>query len=195
MADPVTAGIGIATGLGQTVAGIVKNQKANKIDLPATDPQQLALADQILAQSRSLQTGAAFTNLRDSLSRDIASSNAGIVRVSGGQSGAAALGLTRNAEAAGIGFNDVVAQGFQQQQFFTSLGSSIVSEIASRRLEVASLNKSQAKAEASTLISQGTGNLLGGITDAVSSGSGSGRDDGGLGEQVLNAIIGALGAG
>ena len=161
MADPISAAISGALAVGQTIAGAAKMAQANNITIDETDSRQVSFLDEILARSRAYDTGAAFTNARDSLSRDVASINAGVVATSGGQGGAAANNLARVAESSAAGFNNVMATGQQMQMQYTGLANQLINDIAQRRLEVRMAEKMQKRAMGTQLLQDGMNNMMG----------------------------------
>lgn len=157
----IGAGISAAVGIGQSIAGIVKNKKANNITIDETDSQQTSLANEILARSRAAETGAAYTSGKDKIGRNTSSIVQGILGVSGGAGGSSAATLARLGETVGQGFNEVMTQQNQQQMQYTGLASQLINDIAQRRLEVRYAEKMQQKAEATQLIQDGMGNIMG----------------------------------
>lgn len=147
-------------GIGQQIAGAIKETQAERQLPPAEDPEMRAFLQDIQRRRKQLQTGAALEPQAAEIRKQQAQTQRNVARLSGGAGGAAIQGLVRAQRASQVGLGEAAAKSAQQEAFLTQLAGTTIRDIAQRRLELQLLQRSQALAESAQLKGTGMANIL-----------------------------------
>ncbi len=148
-----------ALGAGQLISGIIKRRKGEAAMPSLVDPQQQSFLNKVRRQQKLLRSGTAFEPTRAALSREAATTGRGILRASGGASGAAIAGLTRTQRAIGRGIGELGQKSLQEQTRLTALEDSAIQGIAQRKMELQLLKRAQFMAESAQLKKESAANI------------------------------------
>lgn len=129
--------------LGQSKANKLKKQ-AESLFPQYEDPRQLAQLARLQQMQKSLETGAEFQGAKDTAMQNIAGTQAGIVKSTGGDVGSTIQGLLQAQRVGGQQLNQAYAQAEQRQAALNPLVTSLNNLISSRKMEL-QLAKSQQK--------------------------------------------------
>lgn len=155
--------LGTATGLVQSIAGMVKKNKAKDMFPMDEDPEMRAYLNDIARKKRSFKTGSAFSESLKELKNEEALTNRGILSASGGSSGAAISGLGRTQKNTGDMFGKIAEAGMQEEFSLDQLYGNVLSNMSQKKLELSLLKYNQAMTEASDLAKHGKGNAMAGF--------------------------------
>lgn len=161
------AGLGIGTGLLQTIQAN-KLKKESESYLPAyADPRQSAFLAELQQKRRSIDTGADFAAGMSAIDTTNAGTNEAIVRSTGGDVAGTIQALLQSQGIANQGKNQVLAQGQQQQMQYNQLYKSTLDRIEQRKLELQMYRSQQARAEWAKKQQIANQNMMAGLGRAV----------------------------
>lgn len=161
------AGLGIGTGLLQTIQAN-KLKKESESYLPAyADPRQSAFLAELQQKRRSIDTGADFAAGMNAIDTTNAGTNEAIVRSTGGDVAGTIQALLQSQGIANQGKNQVLAQGQQQQMQYNQLYKSTLDRIEQRKLELQMYRSQQARAEWAKKQQIANQNMMAGLGRAV----------------------------
>lgn len=147
--------------LGQLITGAAKKRQANQMELPETDPNQIAMLNEVNRKRQQLEmgTGAEFENLRRNTAEAQAQTQANVLKAAGGNVGATIQGINMAQQGAGAAYAQgsvpLVAKSGQYQM----LAKQMVDDIAKRKFEVQQWQKLQKMREAAEATQAGMQNL------------------------------------
>lgn len=163
--------------MGQSEAQGLK-AKAESVKPPLEDPRQLAMLARLQQMQKSLETGAEFQSAREAATQNVAGTQAGIVRATGGDVGGTIQGLLQAQRLGGQQINQAYAQAGERQAQLTPLAMSLQNLISARKMELSLKEELQARAEWARLQQQANQNigaasarLTGNIGDIFKAGS------------------------
>lgn len=139
--------IGTATALVQTIQALNAKKRAEAAAPEKIDPRQAAFLSELAQKRKSIDTGAEFATGMQTVDDTMASTNDAIVRSSGGDASGTIQALLQSATLAGRQKNQVLAQGQQQQNYYTGLFANTLDKIAARKMQLQLADSSQARAE------------------------------------------------
>lgn len=161
------AGLGIGTGLLQTIQANKLKKEAESY-LPAyADPRQSAFLAELQQKRRSIDTGADFAAGMSAIDTTNAGTNEAIVRSTGGDVAGTIQALLQSQGIANQGKNQVLAQGQQQQMQYNQLYKSTLDRIEQRKLELQMYRSQQARAEWAKKQQIANQNMMAGLGRAV----------------------------
>src|SRR5690242_1359903 len=111
-------------------------QEAKKFKPPAEDMEERGFLNDLNRKRRAIATGTAYQNTATNIGQQLANTNQGILRASGGAGGAAIAGMGRAQRAASQSLGDVTAQGQQLEMGYTGMAQQLLNRIASRKAEL-----------------------------------------------------------
>ena len=149
-----------AIGLGEIIAGIIKNKKANNAGIPLSDPAQTAFLSEINMKRKNLgysgaDYGAGITAVNQNLSGALDS----ISKVNTGNAGAIIAGLSGAQSGANAGVNSIVGGMATRDNFYTTIAQSLTDKIAQRKFDLQMYDKLRNYAQGSELINSGVDNF------------------------------------
>ena len=151
--------IGGAVGFAQLISAKRQQKKAEQQKPSLEDPEQRALLEEVQAKRQSIQTGAASATAIREAEQVGATAQANIAKVTGGDVGGTVEALLKAQRGTGKAVNQALAQGQQQQQFFTNLQANLTNRIAQRKLDLQQFERVSTLARAAQLRKEGAGNL------------------------------------
>ena len=154
-------------GLIQTIQGAVKGRRANQSEPPLEDPRQLELLQKVQRQQKAFETGTAFEPERQAIAQQLAGTQRGVLRASGGASGAAIAGLARSQRAAARSLQDITRARLQQSNILQQMFSEQLGRTAQRKLEIQLLQRAQNLAESAQQRKEGLANVLSAVGQTV----------------------------
>lgn len=111
------------------------------------DPRQLAQLARLQQMQKSLETGAEFQGARDAAMQNVAGTQAGIVRSTGGDVGSALQGLLQSQRVGGQQINQAYGQAAERRAQLTPLEISLGNLISARKMELGLAQSQQKMAE------------------------------------------------
>lgn len=162
---PAGAKVGaqIGTGAGQLISGLISGGKGQQAGPPSEDPELRRFLNEIDRRRKTFETGAAFQVGKRELRQQQAATQQGILRASGGASGAAISGLARSQRGTQTAFNELIGRGEARQDQMTQLFGNVLNRIAQRRLELSLAEQAKQEARQASSQRQGTANILQGV--------------------------------
>lgn len=79
--------------IGSTIGGSMQRKAAREAMPSAVDPMQSTMLEQVRRRRRAMETGAAFSNAKDGIQSQLATTQRNILKRSGGQTGSAIAGI------------------------------------------------------------------------------------------------------
>jgi len=149
------------TGIAQMIGGAVRNAKANKIKPPLEDSEQRSNYIDILRKSRGYETGSAVSRILGNIGIGEATADAGIVSAGGGDGGATLQALIRTNRNTGSAYNEALSVAEQNSKFYQGMATSVLDQIAQRKLELQMYDYATEKAGAQAMFAAGSDNLAG----------------------------------
>ena len=144
---PAAALLPVATeligGILSSVQGARQEREAKRLEAeskrfkpPSEDIEERGFLNELNRKRRAIATGTAYQNTATNIGQQLANTNQGILRASGGAGGAAISGMTRAGRAAGQSLGDITAQGQQLEMGYTGMAGQLLQRIASRKAEL-----------------------------------------------------------
>lgn len=146
--------------IGSTIGGIQQKNAANKMSVPAVDPTQATMLEQIRRRRRAMETGGAFGNLEGGIKSTLATTQRNILRRGGGQVGStlSALGM---AGASAVGqLGNLQTKQMELANQLAGQEQALNQRIAQRRLELGLLAQNRLSAQGKEDFSGGMENLM-----------------------------------
>lgn len=141
------AGLGLATGLLQTLQANKLKRKAEASMPELVDPTQAAFLAELNQKRQSIETGADFAGGMAKIDATTAGTNDAILRNAGGDVSASMQALLQSASGANTAKNDVIAQGQQQQGQYNQMYEGMLNQISARKLQLQMYSSQQNRAE------------------------------------------------
>jgi hypothetical protein len=149
-------------GLGQVIAGVIKQKQANRIKISEFDSDEVASRDLIRARVRAFQTGSALSRVL----RQGGAVNAGISRKMAFSSGyAMKAGLSAGATSFNNTLVNLIGTNEALQLQNQEILNRVQTRVSQRALEVRMLEKSKKEGLANALINTGMENIVGTSAD------------------------------
>lgn len=155
----IKKGAGALVGAGQLASGQVNRRRAEAAEPSLTDPNQVALLEEIRAKARSLDTGTAAQSTVDQIERGARAGERAVSKVTGGDVGSTIEAIQRVRGGAQSATTQALNQAQAGSQFFTSLGSDLTNRIAQRKLDLEGLRQDRLFARATDQTRKGSQNL------------------------------------
>ncbi len=158
--------VGGITGISQLVQANKAKKKAEANQPLFVDPAQAAMLSELDQKRKSIDTGSQYAAGMNSIDTTTASTANAITQNTGGDVGGTVAALIQNSRAAGQSKNQVLAQGANDQKYYTGMYGQLMGDIAQRKMELQLDRRRQFLAEWAQLRKKGSENLLGAITKA-----------------------------
>lgn len=152
--DLVQAGIGTAVGIGQAVAGKIKQKKADAMIPAEEDPMQRMMLNQLTRQQRAYQTGTANNASRVGMQQAMQS---GIKESF--KRGATARGLNAMNQMYTQGIQGLNAQDIQGAGQAQQMRGALLNQMAQRKLELGMERYDREQARSAQLLTDGKRNI------------------------------------
>lgn len=153
-------GAKIGTAAGSFGSSLINSKKGNEAAPPLDDPEERMLLDDLRRRAKSFETGSQFQAQKRALNQQRAAISRGIARASGGNSGSAIAGLNRLNRSTGTILNEIYGAGQQRQDFLNQQISSLVQNMAQRRLGIQSLEQDRSLAKSNRSQREGFAQIL-----------------------------------
>lgn len=167
--DKIKGAATSAAGLG---LGIYQAGKANNLSAQADklipspeDPEVRNFYDLIRRKARAIETGTDPTTAlgKKLISKSQATTQGNVVRASSGDARQVIAGLTRTGKATGDAVSSLIASREPASQYYTSLGSSILGKISSRKFDLKMSQRAQKLREAGEMKTASSRNISGAL--------------------------------
>lgn len=187
------SGIGMVTGLVQTIQALGAKKRAQAAAPSKIDPTQAAFLAELAQKRKSIDTGAEFATGMQAIDDTTAATNNAIVQSSGGDAAGTIQALLQSATIAGKNKNQVLANGMSRQAQATGLYANTLNSIAARKMQLQLADQQQAMAEWAAKSQDAFSNIQGSIqqgSEAIRKYYG-GQGDADFGSVSNNSNVGA----
>lgn len=157
------SGMGVATGLIQSMQANKLKKQADASFPELVDPNQAGYLAELAQKRKSLETGADFAAGMNAIDATNAGTNDAITRSAGGDASGTIQGLLQAQRVAGDAKNQVLAQGQNQQMQYNQMYQGMLDQIAGRKLQLQMQRSQQARAEWAAKQKSAQQNLMGGL--------------------------------
>jgi hypothetical protein len=157
------SGIGMVTGLVQTIQALGAKKRAKAAAPSKIDPTQAAFLSELAQKRKSIDTGAEFATGMQAIDDTTAATDAAIVQSSGGDAAGTIQALLQSAAIAGKNKNQVLANGMNRQAQVTGLYANTLNGIAARKMQLQLADQQQAMAEWASKSQDAFSNIQGSI--------------------------------
>lgn len=159
--------IGTAIGAGQFLSGLSKINQADKMMPAQADPRQISLLNEIDQKRRALDVGSEYAAGSREIGQGLAGTQDRLAQVTGGDVGGTMAGLLKAQRGAGTATNNMLAQGQQNQRFFTTAGENLLSRIAQRKMDLQLMDRAQKLTEGMEAKKVGGANFMAGLSKLI----------------------------
>lgn len=161
----IVPGVGTAIGgaLGSGIGGLFDSASENTEGPPKIDPAQLALLDELNQRKKSVNVGTDFAVGEREAGNALASTQDRISHATGGDIGATIAGLAKAQRGYGNNINQVLDEGYRNNQFFNTLASQTLDRISQRKLELQLQDQDNARAQSTQSQQDAFGNIAGAV--------------------------------
>ena len=176
----IKSGVGLATGMLQSLQAKKLKDKANSNLPQLVDPRQASFLSELNQKRRSMDTGADFAAGMSAIDTGNAGTNQAITQNTGGDVGGTIQALLQSERVSADAKNNVLAQGQQQQMQLNGMFNDLNNKIAARQMQLQMYKSQQAQAEwakKKQTANQNMGAAVAGITGLIP-GAGKGADMG-----------------
>lgn len=159
----ISSGLGIGQGVLNLLKSNREQKKAQGLRPPMEDPEMRGYLSYLERKRRSIETGTAYGRQASEISSQLANTQSGIASASGGNAGAAILGMTRAQRGAGDAFGNLVQGGAPLIASYEGNIGRVLQDMADRRLNAQNRDYEQALGESAILQKSGQEAIMGGV--------------------------------
>lgn len=163
----VSTGLGIGKGVFDLIKSNREQKKAQGLRPPMEDPEIRLHLQYLQRKQKAIENGSVYGRQSAEIGSELANTDAGIVEASGGNAGAAILGMTKAGRGAGEAYGNLVAKNAPLAGEYENDISKTLQDIADRKLNLQNMDHEQALGESAILKKSGEEAIMGGIARAV----------------------------
>jgi len=139
------AGAAVGSSAGKMFSSAIKGKRADKNLPEPIDPLQMGFLNEINELRKSFKTGSGYANQMNELKNIQASTQSGILKAAGGNTGAAISGMARVGRNTQAAFGDIAEAGVQNQMKLLELAGEKTDQIVQRKAELDLMQFGQGK--------------------------------------------------